>query len=384
MVRHVIPIIVLVIAALTSTQVVAADRPSEFDRPASLALAQLNPASTDNEDRGPQDKSTPANTDRQSANSNRTPRTLLFPLALYSLIIAAASLFGGWLPGRFRMSHLRFQLLLSVIGGLLLGIGIFHLLVHSVHELGAAQIDLVAVWMMAGVLLMFFLLRAFHVHHHDTEFDFDPAQSATITDSHQTAAAPAQNDASDAHSHAHDSSPAEHASCGHIHGDHPHSRLSWTGLLFGLSVHTLLDGFALGAAMQADADHNSSTFVAIGILLGIVLHKPLDSLSITTMMLKAHFNQRSIWTVNIVYALLCPLAATLFLVGVSQLDAGATTFVGCSLAFSAGIFICIALADLLPEMEFHTHDRWRLSIALLVGILIAWAIQFLEPARLHG
>ena len=31
--------------------------------------------------------------------------------------------------------------------------------------------------------------------------------------------------------------------------------------------------------------------------------------------------------------------------------------VGCALAFAAGVFLCIALADLLPEVAFHAHDR---------------------------
>jgi len=57
--------------------------------------------------------------------------------------------------------------------------------------------------------------------------------------------------------------------------------------------------------------------------------------------------------------------------------------VGCSLAFSGGAFICISLSDLLPEMEFHSHNRWSLSTALLLGIGLAWAIRYLEPAHLH-
>ncbi len=34
---------------------------------------------------------------------------------------------------------------------------------------------------------------------------------------------------------------------------------------------------------------------------------------------------------------------------------------GWGLAFSAGVFLCIALSDLLPEMEFHSHHRVPLS-----------------------
>ena len=58
--------------------------------------------------------------------------------------------------------------------------------------------------------------------------------------------------------------------------------------------------------------------------------------------------------------------------------------VGCSLAFSAGVFLCISLGDLLPEVEFHSHDRLKLSLTLLLGIALAWGIGLLEPSHVHG
>jgi hypothetical protein len=42
------------------------------------------------------------------------------------------------------------------------------------------------------------------------------------------------------------------------------------------------------------------------------------------------------------------------------------------------------LSDLLPEMEFHAHNRLQLTIALLGGILLAYGITFLEPVHLHA
>jgi zinc and cadmium transporter len=58
--------------------------------------------------------------------------------------------------------------------------------------------------------------------------------------------------------------------------------------------------------------------------------------------------------------------------------------VGGALAFSAGVFVCIALSDLLPEVEFHSHDRVPLSLAFLAGLVLSWAIGFLEPEHSHG
>lgn len=291
-------------------------------------------------------------------------------LGLYSLLIAAASLFGGWLPGHLQLSHLRFQLVMSVIGGLILGIGVLHLLPHALHDLGQDEGDSVAKWMMVGMVTMFFLLRAFHVHHHPPEIaaSIDNESSGVFSDRRNV-------ETRAGHDHSHNSQ------CDHAQA--PRGRLSWAGLFFGLAVHTLMDGLALGATLQAESQHGNGPFIGLGILLAIALHKPLDSLSITTLMTNAGKSTKARWIVNLVYTSLCPIGAAAFLLGVGQMSAGGHFVVGCSLAFSAGVFICIALADLLPEMEFHSHNRVRLSIALLLGIGLAWAIQFLEPAHLH-
>ena len=60
----------------------------------------------------------------------------------------------------------------------------------------------------------------------------------------------------------------------------------------------------------------------------------------------------------------------------------ANTFTGCVLAFSAGTFVCIALSDLLPEVQFHSHDRLRLFLAVLFGAGLMWVTALLDPH--HG
>jgi zinc and cadmium transporter len=49
-----------------------------------------------------------------------------------------------------------------------------------------------------------------------------------------------------------------------------------------------------------------------------------------------------------------------------------------SLAFSAGTFLCISLSDLLPELQFHDHDRGKLSVSLVLGLVLALAVGRLE------
>ena len=64
-------------------------------------------------------------------------------------------------------------------------------------------------------------------------------------------------------------------------------------------------------------------------------------------------------------------------------DPNAVPYIGIALAIAAGIFLCIALGDLLPEMEFHSHHGWLLTTLLLLGIAIAWGLTFIEPHH-HG
>ncbi len=40
--------------------------------------------------------------------------------------------------------------------------------------------------------------------------------------------------------------------------------------------------------------------------------------------------------------------------------------------------------DLLPEVHFHSHDRAKLAVALLVGGGVAYALYLTEPKALHG
>ncbi|MCA9183974.1 MAG: hypothetical protein KDA99_00090 [Planctomycetales bacterium] len=80
---------------------------------------------------------------------------------------------------------------------------------------------------------------------------------------------------------------------------------------------------------------------------------------------------------------MCPIGATLVLFGVGPDLGSSNTSLGILLGFSAGVFLCISLSDLLPEVQFHQHDRFWLSAALLVGVALAYSIGHLEPASLH-
>ena len=72
------------------------------------------------------------------------------------------------------------------------------------------------------------------------------------------------------------------------------------------------------------------------------------------------------------------------MIGAEQLGPRQQLVVGTALSFSAGVFLCVSLADILPELSFHSHDRFTLSAALLLGVASAYAIGLLEPLHSHG
>lgn len=306
--------------------------------------------------------------------------SILPTLFVYCGLIIAASLLGGRLPRLVTLTHQRMQLLISFVGGLMLGIALFHMLPHAIQYLGPGQLDQAMMSMMLGLVVMFFLLRAFHFHHHD------PAQMSACAEHGR------EHDHDHDHDHPHEVeqdhgiSHSHSRTVSHGHSVPLTSELGWLGVFIGLSVHTLIDGMALGASLQAESMHvnGSGWMLGLGTFLAILLHKPLDALSITALMQAAHWRSRWQTVVNLAFAVMCPLGAIFFLLSASVLVEQQTELVGTMLAFSAGVFLCISLSDLLPEMEFHSHHRFPLSMALLAGIAVAWGIGFLEPSGAHG
>ncbi|HBH53472.1 MAG TPA: iron permease [Planctomycetaceae bacterium] len=307
-------------------------------------------------------------------------------LIVQCLLVMLASLLGGYIPSLFHLTHRRMQFLISLVGGLMLGVGVLHQLPHGyviAHE-GGLGLDWCVRWLLGGMVLTFFLMRWFHFHAHVGMPGGDDELSGTADG--QDLLRLHGHDCGHDHDHSHDH---DHAPHGHDHHhSHSHAPASWLGILIGLSMHTLLDGIALAAHVAADVTHLGNIgqglwMAGVGTFLGVALHKPLDSLSITTLMAARGWSRQSQLFVNLGYALMCPLGVLLFQYGVTRFEGQHAAIVSAAMSAAAGVFICIALSDLLPEIEMHSHDRFGLSATLVVGVLMAWAIGFLEPAHTH-
>ncbi|MGD0745486.1 MAG: ZIP family metal transporter [Verrucomicrobiota bacterium] len=279
-------------------------------------------------------------------------------LAIYCALVLVASLAGGWVLLIIHPTHTRLQMAISFVAGLMLGIALLHFLPDADEQLHS--LDRTAAWMLGGFLVMFFLQRFFHFHHHDSavgdpeDCDHEPA----VPSGHE-------------HDHSH------HA---HTLADKSARQLSWVGTALGLTLHSLLDGLALAAAVEAGA-HNHLKLAGLGVALVVILHKPFDAMAISTLMTAGGSSRLSRHVLNGLFALVSPIGAVLFYFGASYFAGSDAAFLGCALAFCAGTFLCIASSDLLPELQFHSHDRFKLSVALLAGLTVATLIKQFETGQ---
>ena len=275
---------------------------------------------------------------------------LLLLLLGYCLAVFAASMIGGKLSVLGTLTHTRTQVVMSLVAGFILGIALYHLLPHGLDRIpGPESAEKGMVWAVFGIILMVALLRMFQFHQHDFS-----GEAQNLYDQH----------------------------------DHGHGKIrprSVAGIALGLGIHTITEGMALGASVQVSVRPTGiGALPGLGVFLAILLHKPLDAYSIISMMRSAGSDRRTRNLANLCFALLCPVVALLTFWGVGLLGVTGGVVAGYVLCFAAGAFLCIALSDLLPEIQFHTHDRLKLIAFFLIGIGLAYALHFIEAGVLHG
>lgn len=90
-------------------------------------------------------------------------------LASYCLLVALASLAGGWILLTVRLTHLRLQMASSFLAGLMLAMALLHCVPHATHQ--SHSIAQTMRFVLAGFLVMFLLHRFLPHHHHDVSED---------------------------------------------------------------------------------------------------------------------------------------------------------------------------------------------------------------------
>lgn len=270
---------------------------------------------------------------------------------LFSLPIVVASLVGGWLPNIIKFTHTKTQVFLAFVSGFMIGISVLHLLPHGIEQIASvhdeAAVQLGAVSMLGGVVIMFGILRLLSYHDHEPESTLYNAQGTNRT-----------------------------------------VQATWITVVAGMSVHTLFEGFALGSSLGIehgiDLDHHDEgglheLSLTLAVALAVVLHKPLDALTVVGVLKHAGIKKRSLWLTNMGFALICPVGAILALLFLREILHDYEHILGILLAFVSGAFLCVALADLLPEAFRHRHDRFKIFVTFLSGVLLTFIYWLFTP-----
>jgi zinc and cadmium transporter len=288
-------------------------------------------------------------------------------LALYSLLILLMSLFGGCLPFLGRVTHGRLQLYLSASAGVMLGAAFFHVMPDALEISG----PLFGWWMSLAVVGLFCIERFIAPHSHELDHECGD---------HDHHHHEPDEKAADLHHHHHHDKHAVEA--GDKAADERRSAApalaGWMAVA-GLTVHTFMNGVGLAGAVQFDMGNLANAIPGLALFLAIVLHKPADALAISMVLSRKGSSPRRIALVQLGFALMVPAGAAAFALTSGAIEENLRgQLTGAALAFSAGTFLFIALSDLLPEVQFHRHDRVPLFGALVAGVVLMGGIALLE------
>jgi zinc and cadmium transporter len=285
-------------------------------------------------------------------------------LSLFCLAIAGVSVVGGALPLATILTHRRLQVYLSISAGAMLGAAFFHMMPEAVRAGSPTTLH----WSAAGLLALFFVERFFSYHHHEAPAD---PEEPCPTHPHDHA-----------HGRGHSAGVIDEASPGGPRSQVKGATLHWGAAACGLAIHSVAGGVALASAVAAghSAGHSRGLNAAAwGVFIATIVHKPADALTIVSLMLRAGASRPLAHALNLGFALMIPVGAGAFFLGQYGVGPSAAAAVSANaLAFSAGTFLCIALSDLLPELQFHAHDRLKLSLSLIGGFVLVAAAAAAE------
>lgn len=242
---------------------------------------------------------------------------------LFAGSFAGAATFAGMILvlSREQWSRRYSSALVSFSAGVLLGVGILHILPESLEMTEKAPICIILAFVLFYFLEHHLLIHAGHEEHHHINLD--------INDCHD------------------DCCPRPH----------PMGLVAF----FGMGLHSLIDGVIIGTSFEAGHD--------LGLLaaLGVVAHEVPEGIAMIAILLHYGWQKRSAIQLTSFVALATPGAAILTYAMVNNLS---EQVLGALLAAAGGSFVYIAASDLIPES--HRSSGLSASVALCAGILIAW------------
>lgn len=128
----------------------------------------------------------------------------------------------------------------------------------------------------------------------------------------------------------------------------------------GLSIHSLVAGFSLGAGLVSP----QMTFV---IVLAIIAHKTVAAFSLATMLRLSNISLKRTIILLAVFSAITPIGALASYFLFSSFN---ETHYAIPTALAAGSFLYVASINMLPEAFHHSDRRLGPLLALSAGIVV--------------
>jgi zinc and cadmium transporter len=158
----------------------------------------------------------------------------------------------------------------------------------------------------------------------------------------------------------------------HCHNNqHNHKKTLGIKNLIADGVHNFVDGMLIGSAFLVSAETGLIT------LLAVILHEIPQEISDFGVLIYSGFSKKIALFYNFLSAMLSVLGVLILVLLKDVSD----EFLSVMIAFTAGSFIYIALADLVPEIASHTKLRnsfYNFFITFL-GLIIVFLLTVLLP-----
>jgi zinc and cadmium transporter len=253
----------------------------------------------------------------------------LLQLGVYTGLILLAALLGSSIPLFRPWTDAQFRMLLGFAAGVLLGTAFLHMAPDAFQIIGGGT----GIFILAGFLGLYIIEKYVAVH----------ICEARECDVHEF-------------------------------------KTLGVAAFIGLSVHALVDGLALGAAVLLSAGigpEEAGAHRALGtiVFFAIFAHKGPSAMALASILKDEGRGTGQILLMNVIFALMTPLGALVTLSSLLVLD---TRALGIATAVSVGTFLHISLSDLLPEVHKHLGNRNRNLAAFLGGLAMMALVQLAE------
>lgn len=270
---------------------------------------------------------------------------------LFAAIAGVAGLVGVWLMWRHETVARRWTgELVTFASGLLVAGSLLHLMRRADQMVGGGP---TMAWALAAFIVIYVAENHFFPHPHartgEGETDAEPPSAHGL---------PRRD-------------PADGSAPDLARGSAPDlARAAPFGLaaVFGLGIHSVLDGVAVGAGFSA-------SFLTGSIIVSLVVaHKLPVGIASMGVLYHGGLDKRAAARYSSVVALLTPFAVV---ISYAALRDASTALIGALVAAAGGTFLYVGAADLLPEGQ--ASGRGRNTLVFLLGVAVMVAALALAP-----